>query len=127
MGYVFHVPGVTLDAATAGAVSVKIELGNRGVAPFYFDWPAELALRAPDGSLSAPLRIPGTLKGLLPGAPARVWEGKVSTSGLGSGPRAVLLRVPNPLPKGRPVRFANAAQDVDVDGWLTLGTVTLRE
>lgn len=125
MGYVFHVPAVTLDASKAGAVSVKIEVVNQGVAPFYVDWPLELALRAADGTLSAPHRLPGTLKGILPGAAARVWEGSLPTIGLGSGPRTLLLRVANPLPKGRPVRFANAAQDADVDGWLTLGTVTL--
>ena len=125
MGYVFQIPAVTLEQKGAAAWSVKIEVVNRGVAPFYFDWPLELALRASDGTLSAPLPFPGTLKGLLPGAAARVWEGQLPTAGLGSGRRTLLLRVPNSLPKGKPVRFANAAQDADLDGWLTLGTVTL--
>lgn len=127
MGYVFQVEAVTLAYEKAKALSVKIEVRNRGVAPFYFDWPPELALRAPDGVLSAPVRFEGTLKGLLPDAPARVWEARVPTAALGSGRRAVLLRVPNLLPNGKPIRFANADQDVDVKGWITLGSVTLEE
>jgi hypothetical protein len=33
------------------------------------------------------------------------------------------LRVANPLPKGKPLRFANADQDADAAGWLTLGPI----
>jgi hypothetical protein len=29
--------------------------------------------------------------------------------------------VPNKLPNGNPVRFANRTQDADAKGWLTLG------
>ena len=31
-----------------------------------------------------------------------------------------MIRVVNPLKGGIPFRFANANQDVDVNGWLTL-------
>jgi len=123
MGYVFHIPAATFDPTAAGEMHVKIEVVNQGVAPFYYDWSPELAVRAADGTVSAPLRLQGTLKGFLPGAPARIWEGNVSTVGLGSGSLTLLLRVPNSLPKGKPVRFANVAQDADLDGWLTLGTL----
>lgn len=47
------------------------------------------------------------------------------TAAPGSGRPAVGLRVPNRLPNGKPVRFANAGRDADADGGLTLGTVTL--
>jgi hypothetical protein len=33
------------------------------------------------------------------------------------------LRVVNPLPKGKPLKFANADQDTDAEGWLTLGPI----
>ncbi len=32
----------------------------------------------------------------------------------------------NPLPQGPPVRFANATQDRDAVGWLTLSTVACK-
>jgi len=43
--------------------------------------------------------------------------------GVAPGTYRLALRVPNPLPKGRPLRFANTSQDADLDGWLTLGEV----
>ena len=33
----------------------------------------------------------------------------------------LLLRVPNPLANGPPLRFANQTQDRHLPGWLTLG------
>jgi hypothetical protein len=120
MGYAFHVAAVTIGPATSGSVPVKIEVENRGVAPFYHDWRPELALLPADGVLGAPTRLEASLIGILPGAPARVWEGRIKAAAPGG---ALLLRVPNPMPGGRPVRFANAAQDADRDGWLTLGQV----
>ena len=33
------------------------------------------------------------------------------------------MRLVNPLPNGKPLRFANAEQDRDLPGWLTLGTI----
>jgi hypothetical protein len=36
-----------------------------------------------------------------------------------------VLHVINPLAGGIPLRFANATQDADLDGWLTLGTFTV--
>jgi hypothetical protein len=121
MGYVPRVAAVTL-APAAGSVGVKVEVENFGVAPFYHDWPAELAWKAAPGRGA---RLDGTLKGLLPGAPARVWEAKIGTQGLAPGEHVLLLRVPNPLPTGRPVRFANRAQDADLPGWLTLGALKI--
>jgi hypothetical protein len=127
MGYVFHVPALTVGPAKAGTLPLKLEVVNRGVAPFYFDWAPELCLRSADGALSAPVRLKATLKGLLQGEPARVWDVELPIAGLVPGRRTLLLRVPNPLPNGKPVRFANAGQDADVPGWLSLGPVVLGE
>jgi hypothetical protein len=127
MGYVFHVPALTVGPAKAGTLPLKLEVVNRGVAPFYFDWAPELCLRSSDGALSAPVRLKATLKGLLQGEPARVWDVELPIAGLVPGRRTLLLRVPNPLPNGKPVRFANAGQDADVPGWLSLGPVVLGE
>ena len=35
------------------------------------------------------------------------------------------MRAANPLPHGVPLRFANAAQDTTLAGWLTLGRTLL--
>lgn len=125
MGYVFHVQAVTLHYRPGTPLTVKIEVINQGVAPFYFDWSPELALRTPAGEISPPFGWGASLRGLLPGEPARIWEARVPTTSLESGWHTVLLRVPNVLPKGLPIRFANATQDVDAPGWLTLGRVLI--
>lgn len=34
--------------------------------------------------------------------------------------------MPNPMPTGKPVRFANKTQDEHLAGWLTLGEVEIK-
>ena len=41
MGYEFHVQAVTIGPTADGRLPVVVELENRGVAPFYYDWPVE--------------------------------------------------------------------------------------
>jgi hypothetical protein len=112
LGYEFWVATADL---TPGALALTVV--NRGVAPFYADWPLELALLA-DGKLAATWRPGWKLTGLLPGETRR-WEWREALPGRGK----LLVRVVSPLPGGKPLRFANAAQDRDLAGWLTVGEV----
>jgi hypothetical protein len=122
MGYEFHIAAVTLGPVEAGAVNVKVELENRGVAPFYYDWPVEFGLLDAGGNAVRVWRGTGKLTGLLPGDPPRIWNEKLVMD-VAAGRYKLALRVPNSLARGKPVRFANREQDVDVQGWLTLGEV----
>lgn len=119
MGYEFHAPAVTIGEPAADRLSVVLELENRGVAPFYAEWPAEFGAIA-GGEVKRTWRGAGRLTGLLPGDPPRAWRETLDLSGL-SGTHRLAVRVPNPLPGGRPLRFANREQDADLTGWLTLG------
>ena len=65
------------------------------------------------------------LSSLSPSATNTVWSYVQTNHGLGVGQYKLVLRVINPLPNGRPFRFANAAQDADILGWLTLGQVSI--
>jgi hypothetical protein len=58
---------------------------------------------------------------LLPDDAGRRWEYLADTRQLAAGDCPLLLHVPNPMPNGRPVRFANRQQDQHLPGWLTLG------
>jgi hypothetical protein len=49
----------------------------------------------------------------------------LTAAGLRPGAYALVLRAANPLPQGVALRFANAAQDTTLDGWLTLGRTLL--
>lgn len=98
MGYEFH---ISRWRKKGGRIEIEVE--NRGVAPFYHDWPVEFA--AGDEVWAR-----FDLRGILPGE-SRRWTTEVS----GKGPYR--LRVPNPMEGGKPLRFANLEQGED---WLTL-------
>ena len=44
MGYDFYVSAVTIAPARNGKLLLRVELVNRGVAPFYYDWRTEFGL-----------------------------------------------------------------------------------
>jgi hypothetical protein len=120
MGYEFYVPTANISAVKDGKLSVSVELINRGLAPFYYNWPIQF------GSISGrkvnkTFPGKGKLTGLLPGDSARKWDEMLDLKGLKSGNYQLAVQVPNPLPNGNPMRFANESQDADVPGWLTLG------
>ncbi len=125
MGYEFHVPRARLAIGPGRRLTVAAEVENRGVAPLYHDWPARFALLGPSGTIATTFEADARLAGLLPGGPSRALSGSFDLSKIGPGRYAVLLSVPNPLPKGPPIRFANKEQDRDRPGWLTLGTIQL--
>ena len=117
LGYELHVASAEVASGTR-RLTVKIE--NRGVAPFYYDWPVEITTTGP-GTNGPVWRTDWKLTEVQPGSPVR-WGFDLPTSDATSGERKILLRVPNRLPKGRALRFANPTQDSDLPGWLTLGT-----
>lgn len=98
MGYEFHIAGWRHEA---GEVRIRVE--NRGVAPFYHDWPVEF--------FHGENRIASfDLRGLLPGE-ERIWKTEVEEKG------PFRLRVLNPMKGGKPLRFANQEQEGE---WLVL-------
>lgn len=121
MGYEFHAPTVTIGDVTGGKVAVKLEIENRGVAPFYYTWPAEWGLLA-DGKVVRTWPASGKLTGLLPGDMPRVWADTLDVGSVKAGPYTLAVRTPNPLQGGKPLRFANAGQGGG-DGWCWLGDV----
>ncbi|HMP84169.1 MAG TPA: DUF4832 domain-containing protein [Verrucomicrobiota bacterium] len=120
LGYEFHVTNVTF-AAQAGTTSIGVALRNRGIAPFYHDWPVELAALLDDGTIVRTWTTPWTLRGLLPSATNTVWSIGITNAQLPQGVFALAMRAVNPLTNGKALKFANATQDQHRNGWLTLG------
>ena len=122
LGYEFYLAsrGCELDA-TRQVLHVFATVRNLGVAPFYADWPVELGALNAQGELVMTWKPGWKLAGLLPADADRRWEYAADTKSLAPGDYHLLLRVPNPMPNGRPLRFANLAQDQHLPGWLTLG------
>jgi hypothetical protein len=125
MGYEFHCPAVTIISGKGGNIDVKLEMENRGVAPFYYEWKAEWGLLA-DGKAIKTWPVSGKLTNLLPGDKPRVWADTLDLSGVKAGTYILAMRVPNPLPGGKPIRFANVTQDAHAPTWLTLDEVHIK-
>ncbi len=123
MGYEFHAKTVQLRTKP-GQLTIRLEIENRGVAPFYAKWPATYAL-ASGTTIAHTAKSTDHLQGLLPGAEPRVWAPTLTLPKLAAGNYQVLVSVPNPLAGANPVRFANRTQDADLPGFLSLGEITL--
>ncbi len=126
MGYDLSLRTATFTpTGDAAECEIRITLVNQGVAPFYADWPTEVAVADKSGTIVRRWIADGlAMKGHLPSPLPTTLHESVDTAGL-SGNYHVLLRVINPLPGGKQLRFANAQQDQDAAGWLSLGTLTL--
>jgi hypothetical protein len=124
MGYELHVAQAALSIAPRH-LEVILAVTNTGVAPFYYDWPVELGALDAVGRIAATWQTDWKLNGILPGQPATTWRWQADTRLLPSGTYHLLLRVPNPLAHGPPLRFANQTQDQHQPGWLTLVKVEI--
>jgi hypothetical protein len=119
MGYELHVARAEVALAES-RLAVALTVTNTGVAPFYYDWPVELAALDRDGQLTATWNSGWKLTGMLPAEPALTWRFQTEVRALASGAHHLLWRVPHPLPNGPPLRFANQTQNHHLSGWLTL-------
>jgi hypothetical protein len=118
MGYEFHIASANLSKQQNMA-QVSLHVVNRGIAPFYYDWPIEYGLIQKNKVIHT-FKSSGKLTGLLPEAEPRVWTDEIDLSNLEKGVYTFAVRVPNPLKNGPPLRFANETQDQHVDGWLSI-------
>jgi hypothetical protein len=120
LGYEFQI----LEARAAvreHALEVSVVLTNRGVAPFYADWPVSVLVVGPDGrEISA--RLPIALGRLLPGQTATP-SATLAMDGPPAGTFRLYLGVAHPLRGGKPLRFANVEAEVPRAGWWSLGSV----
>lgn len=99
MGYEFFIKEASVKE---GELVLKVE--NRGVAPFYYDWPVYIVISAPQIKTHLQ-QLNIKLSRILPGQTAE-WRLKISVE-----PTEVQVSVPNPMKGGLPLRFANQASD----------------
>ena len=126
MGYDLYVKHVDFQAMAArNELKINIQLINQGVAPFYANWPTEIAFVDKEGMIAKREIATGfAMAGHLPSESAHELKTTIDTGKL-HGDFSVLIRVVHPLAGGKPLRFANADQDSVKPGWLTLGTIQL--
>jgi Domain of unknown function (DUF4832) len=122
LGYELQV--VQATAQWAGRrLEVSVTLTNRGVAPFYANWPVGLTA-AGDGDREVTVSPPFDLTKLQPETTATA-TGTIELGKDFSGELTLFLGIPSPLPNGRPLRFANADADPSRAGWLMLGKLAV--
>ena len=115
MGYEYQVEHVVRDGE-----DVTLQVINRGIAPFYHPgWKAEFAVADKNGQIQRRWTSSWDLPQLLPDAPAKPLTTSLSQLNDFRGMQ-LLVRIPNPMPGGKSLRFANKAQDPKSDGWLRL-------
>ncbi|MFB4300378.1 hypothetical protein [Actinomadura sp. NTSP31] len=130
LGYRFRVTGVqTVAGVKTGTdrrgLRLSVRMQDDGVAPFYYDWPIQIAAVGPDRKIARTWTTSWKLTGVKPGAPVEL-TATLPTAGLprtgrSGGGYTLVLRAANPMRGGMPLRFANAGQDTTLPGWLTLG------
>jgi hypothetical protein len=121
LGYELQITQAELNASTGG-LSVTLSVTNRGVAPFYYDWPVKVGLMNAQGSLrNTWTPADWKLTAIQPGAAVTTWRFQSPPLALPPGEYEVLVGVPNPLPTGKPLGFANETRDHTRPGWLSLG------
>ena len=99
MGYVYHVPQATVRRTAAG-FEVEIDVTNRGVVPFYYDWPVEVAAftadagnvadepdEAPPATGAGPAAAPTTVPESEPAPPTGTGTGTHRSSRTGNPDR----------------------------------------
>jgi hypothetical protein len=122
-GYEFFISQANLPQTTeVGPLALGVRIQNRGVAPFYYNWPFEITAKR-NGEPPVVLPTPDWAIGSVTADGAdREFTLEIANHGLTVGDYAIHLKLPNPLPEGIPIRFANAAQS---DSGVLLGTLTV--
>jgi hypothetical protein len=121
LGYRLQATAVRTPLVTIGkSMAVGVKIQDIGIAPFYYDWPMQIAAIDVHGRVAKSWTTPWQLTSIKPGDPVE-FDATLTTAGLRPGAYTLVLRAANPLSQGVPLRFANAAQDTVRDGWLTLG------
>jgi hypothetical protein len=120
LGYEFEIVEAGLESFPSG-IRVRITLHNRGVAPFYANWPIWLQVVPTEGA-TVETTIPLSLSQLMPGETLSK-EATLKLDSRSKGHHSIRLRVPNPMKNGRPLRFANQWNAVDTNGWMTLANI----
>ncbi|MFK7786364.1 MAG: DUF4832 domain-containing protein [Crocinitomicaceae bacterium] len=122
-GYQFYVSAVKLNSFVNGNIDLDVRIENNGVAPFYYNWDVEFALFQ-----NSTITSLGTTDWNIPSfQPGAVIESNFSSNQLlDTGEYTLLMRFVNPLtalkPNAKQLRFTNAEQDADSNGWISLLT-----
>jgi hypothetical protein len=119
LGYQLTVRAVKIKRS-GSELSIGVKIENVGIAPFYYNWPVEVALVSNAGDTMETVSTEWDMREVKPEGGEYEWHIQFAPSAAVTPQVQVSLRVVNPLERGLPLRFANASQGEE---WLILGTV----
>ncbi|MER7173853.1 DUF4832 domain-containing protein [Streptomyces mesophilus] len=146
MGYDLGVRNAYFHGTAQGSTKVGVQIGNNGVAPFYYPWEVSLGLKDADGNLVKTWKTSWDLRKVMPlkirafpdwgvgsdptyldyGRPY-YFDTTVDLSAVAAGDYQLVMKAKNPLEDvssaAKKLRFANAGQQAD--GWLGLGDMSV--
>ncbi len=129
MGYSFFVDQYRLTASE-GKITVELEIQNKGIAPMYANWDMEIGVLDSANLFYSIGTSKCNFHNIQPGG-LNNYRAIEATEKIEDGTYKVLVRMVNPLEqfssKAKPVRFANKKQDLNKEGWLTLGEMVISE
>jgi hypothetical protein len=126
MGYKFAVSSYYLEVnKTQKTLSLIVKIVNNGVAPFYYDWPVEIGITDTNKTSLKLFDTNWKISNILPDEGEFSFSWNNSDNNLDSGTYYIMIRVPNPMPSGKPIKFHNTNQDRDLDDWITLGSLEM--
>lgn len=111
MGYEFYVRRIKFQP-NPNDLGIEVTVTNRGVAPFYYDWPIEMVVVSQQGTTLLRAKQKWKITRILPGA-EQTWKTVLAIPGDISMESKIFLHVLNPMPGGKPLRFANVTQADD--------------
>jgi len=120
MGYNLHFNEATITPTSKNSFTISATLENRGVAPFYYDWPMTLGLLDASGGAIEEISVNWLISNIQPNN-ERTFSGSFTTKTAIPAGAQIALRVPNIMTGGRPVRFSNTTQQINGNAWLLLG------
>lgn len=130
MGYEFHIASATIEHEESN-LSITCEVRNTGIAPFYRPgWTVHAAL-FPAALVPAAQQAPAVTKttdwSLLQLQPdqSRQWATTLNKNNLTPGDYLIAISIPPTFKGGPQIRFANTGQDHDINGWMTIGRVSV--
>ena len=132
LGYEFYVSSVSVsDISVSDPFQINLHLQNTGVAPFYYNWGVQLGVLNKSNQMILTWDTPWRLDQVQPLAvdrskPYTIWSFTQTTHGLQPGDYTLAMHVVNPLANGKVLKFANVTQDQNLNGWLTLGSFSVK-
>ena len=118
LGYEFFVSEYYVNKQ-GDNLNVGMRMQNTGAAPFYYDWPVEVAILDKNNKPIVSVQPECDLRQIIPGeAPVEI-KCTLAHRTLVAGTYRVALRIPNRMTDGNPVLLANTTQQEE---WLILNT-----